>query len=311
MNLSSERIAVLAGGPSCEREISLISGRAVFDALRSRGWDTVMVDPKEDVVDELRSQGISAVFLALHGSFGEDGTIQRLLDEAGIRYTGSSASTSARAFDKSIAQAFFKKEGLDVPCFRILRQLDPIPRLEISEYPLVVKPSACGSSVGISILSKPEGFKKACQKARQYSDTVLIERYIAGRELTVGVLGGRTLPIVEVIPSRSFYDYQAKYQESGTRYECPARLSAEQEEDLRLATLRACRVLGCEVMARADFILGKDNAPYLLEVNTIPGLTGKSLLPKAAKAAGIDFPDLCVRILQLSLARAKAKQFNG
>lgn len=298
------KIAVLAGGSSCEREISLISGRAVFDALKNRGCDTVMIDPTEEVAVQLKAEGASAAFLALHGSFGEDGTIQRLLDEAGIFYTGSSASACARAFDKSTAQGLFQKEGLDVPGFRILRRSEPVPSLGVLEYPLVVKPSACGSSVGISILSQPEGLEEACRKAREYSDTVLIERYIRGRELTVGVLGGQALPIVEVIPLRTFYDYQAKYQESGTRYECPARLSVEQEEGLSQATLRACRVLGCEVMARADFILGKDNVPYLLEVNTIPGFTSKSLLPKAAKAAGVDFPDLCVRILQLSLDKA-------
>ena len=301
------KIAVLAGGSSCEREISLISGRAIFDALKNRGLNATLLDPGENFADHLKEWGTTIAFVALHGSFGEDGSVQRILEEAGIAYTGSRAEASARAFNKSVAQEIFKKENLNVPSFRVLKKSDPLPVLLASDYPLVVKPAACGSSIGISILTSG-GLEEACRKARDYSDTVLIERYVRGRELTIGILGDQALPPVEVIPLRSFYDTQAKYQDTGTRYECPARLTAAQEMDLREAAFKATRALGCEIMARVDFILGEDGAAYILEVNTIPGFTDKSLLPKAAKAAGIDFPDLCVRILQLSLERSQVAE---
>lgn len=303
-------IAVLAGGPSCEREVSLVSGRAVFDALRSKGIDAVIIDPADNVVDEIKKAGATAAFIALHGSFGEDGTIQKLLEEGGIAYTGSGVEASRRAFDKSIAQSVFKERGLRVPDFLVIRKGDSLPAENTLGYPLVVKPATCGSSVGISILKSGDLFREACAKAREYSDTILLERYIQGRELTVGLLGGQVLPAVEVVPLRSFYDYQAKYQDTGTRYECPAKLSASEAQTLKEMALESMRELGCSVLCRADFILAPDGRPYLLEVNTIPGLTGKSLLPKAAKAAGIDFPDLCVRILQLSLEKAKVKELG-
>lgn len=309
----SEKIAVLAGGSSCEREISLISGRAVFEALTARGFETLFVDPDEDLIVRLKAWGATVAFLALHGSFGEDGTVQRALDSAGVLYTGSSAEASAKAFDKSTAQRLFQTEGLSVPAACFLRRGQRIPDPSDKEFPLVVKPAACGSSVGISLVPSGKELASACAEAFRFSETILIERYIRGRELTVGILGGMALPLVEIITPRGFYDYQAKYQDPATRYESPTKLTSAETALLQDLALKAFHVLGCDVMARVDFILGQDGIPYLLEVNTIPGLTGKSLLPKAAKAAGIDFPDLCVRILQLSLERTapgKAKQ-NG
>ncbi len=295
---------MLAGGTSCEREISLISGRAVFDALKIRGLDVSLLDPaKGDFIAPLKNGGVSIVFIALHGSFGEDGTVQKMLDEAGIAYTGSSAAASARSFDKSIAQTIFKKIGLLVPESFALKKSDPLPKARSLKYPLVVKPAACGSSIGISILKRAEEFAEACRTAFMYSDVILIEQFIRGREVTVGVLGEEALPPVEVITPREFYDTQAKYKDSGTQYECPARLTLKETAELSKAALTAYHALGCEVMARVDFILGENSAPYILESNTIPGLTGKSLLPKAAKASGVEFPDLCVKILQLSVNR--------
>ena len=305
------KIAVLAGGPSCEREVSLVSGRAVFDALTARGYETILLDPVDDFVAPLKLWGPTIVFLALHGNFGEDGTIQRILDKAGIFYTGSGAKASARAFDKSVAQNLFRKEGLSAPASRILKKGVTLPHLGELEFPLVVKPSACGSSVGIHLVFSSKDFPSACADAFQFSESILAERYVKGRELTVGILGEEALPPVEIITPRGFYDYEAKYRDSATRYECPAKLSAGETALLQASALKATRALGCEVMSRVDFILAEDNTPYILEANTIPGLTGKSLLPKAAKAAGIDFPDLCVRILQLSQERVKAKQLNG
>jgi D-alanine-D-alanine ligase len=304
------RIAVLAGGPSCEREISLISGKAVFDALSGLGLPAILLDPGPDFVHRLKEENISFVFIALHGSFGEDGTVQRLLDQARIPYTGSGALASALAFDKSSAQPLFAKAGIPIPEFRILKKDQAVDfknfTLNGARGPLVVKPAKAGSSVGVHILSDPEGLRAAAEDAFLYSDTVLVERYIPGRELTVGILDGVTLPIVEVIASQKFYDYKAKYQDNRTRYEFPAKLDAAQAQKVSKAALLAYQTVGCEVMGRVDIILSLDDTPYVLEVNTIPGLTGKSLLPKAAQALGIDFPRLCVKIIELSLKKRMA-----
>ncbi len=300
-----KKIAVLAGGPSCEREVSLVSGKAVAEALRSAGFEVVVVDPVGDFLSELRASGAKAAFIALHGTFGEDGQIQRLLEAEGIRYTGAGAAASERSFDKSRAQAIFKEAGIRVPDFRVIAK-DAVPGRAPFGAPFVVKPATSGSSCGVTIVRDPSGFQAALEEAFRFSDHAVVDRFVKGRELTVGILGDEALPVVEVIPGRKFYDYEAKYGESGTRYEAPARLSADEAARVGSAALTAYRAIGCEVMGRVDVILSEDDRePYVLEINTIPGLTGKSLLPKAAKAAGIDFPALCVKILELSLNRAR------
>jgi D-alanine-D-alanine ligase len=302
--LNHEKISVLAGGPSCEREVSLVSGRAVYEALSSQGLSVNLIDPSGDFVTQLKKEKTTLCFIALHGTFGEDGTVQRMLDEADLLYTGSGPLASERAFHKSKAQNLFQKAQIPVPDFFVLRPNEASLKLPPSSaYPVVVKPSAAGSSVGVHLVTNEQEFISACQEAFRYSDEILVERYIHGRELTVGILEDKSLPVVEVILKRVFYDYEAKYGDSGTQYECPARLSPQIESFLRETALKAHQTLGCEVMSRADFILSKGEGAYLLEVNTIPGLTGKSLLPKAAKAAGIDFPALCVKILEHSLKK--------
>ncbi|MGH7198754.1 MAG: D-alanine--D-alanine ligase family protein [Candidatus Omnitrophota bacterium] len=303
---SGRKIAVLAGGPSHEREISLLSGRAVFDALTSKGLSLFMLDPEGDVVEKLKKENVEMAFLALHGTFGEDGTIQRMLDEAGIPYTGPGARVSEIAFDKARTQTLFQKAGIRVPAFQILQKGEEAALRAPWEFPFVVKPSRAGSSVGISIVSDARDYEKACEEAFHYDDTVLVEQYIPGRELTVGFLGNEALPVVEVIAQRKFYDYEAKYNDPGTRYEFPARLSPREEKAVVEAASDAYRALGCEVMGRVDVILGGDGMPTVLEVNTIPGLTAKSLLPKAARASGINFPDLCVKIIEVSWRKAEA-----
>ena len=301
------KIAILAGGPSCEREISLISGRAVFDALYARGLEVFMLDPVGDFMGELKKQNVSVVFLALHGSFGEDGTVQRMLEEAGIVYTGSGIEASEVAFDKAKTQALLKKAAIKVPEFVVFENKKDAGVKSPLPYPCVIKPTKSGSSVGISIISKDEDYERAVKEAFRYSDSIIVEQYVHGRELTVGILDNKALPVVEVIAARDFYDYQAKYQDTGTRYEFPAKLSEKMASIVSEIALRAYKAVGCEVMARVDIILADDQTPYVLELNTIPGLTGKSLLPKAAKASGIDFPDLCVKIIDLSLGRAEKR----
>lgn len=307
MDLSNEKIAILAGGPSCEREVSLISGRAVEEALGSRGIRTVFVDPDPDgkFVEELRREAVTAAFLALHGTFGEDGSVQTILERAEIPYTGSGPESSRLAFDKSVSQMLFRGAGLCVPDFRVLERgrecVSPFA------FPVVVKPACAGSSVGVTIVHEKEAYSDAVAEAFRWSERVLVERFVAGRELTVGILGDRPLPVVEIVARREFYDYQAKYQNTGTEYRVPAELPEGIRRAVQEQALAAYRELGCRVMARADVMLDAAGVPYLLEVNTIPGLTGRSLLPKAAAAAGIDFPGLCVRILELSLAATTAQ----
>lgn len=305
MTDARRRVVVLAGGVSCEREISLISGRAVFDAFMAKGYDAVFVDAKDDFMARIKAAGAPPVFIALHGTFGEDGTAQRMLEKEGVPYTGSGPAASELAFDKSRAQGVFAKAGLRVPRFRILQKNDPWPASLPFNVPFVVKPAASGSSVGITIVRRAEDAPAAYAEAFRWSERALAEEFITGRELTVGILGDEPLPIVEVIPGNAFYDYEAKYESSETRYEFPARLTAAEAHAVSRAALDAYRALGCEVMARVDVMLSAGGVPYVLEANTIPGLTGKSLLPKAARAAGIDFPDLCVKILDLSLNRVK------
>jgi D-alanine-D-alanine ligase len=306
-DLSNEKIAVLAGGSSCEREISLLSGKNVFEALSARGLKTVLIDAGSDLLSQLKRERVTAAFIALHGSFGEDGTVQRLLESAGIPYTGPGPQASELAFDKSRSQRLFSANGIRVPDFEVYADPKAVPVEPPMGYPVVVKPAKAGSSVGVSILRAPEGFAKAVESAFQYSDTILVDRFIQGRELTVGILGGQALPIVEIAAQRDFYDYEAKYGNAGTAYKVPAELSEEEAREVKRQALRAYRVLGCRMMSRVDLMLAEGKA-YVLEVNTIPGLTSKSLLPKAAAQAGIDFPGLCVRILAMALTDRKAKE---
>lgn len=305
--LRGKTIAILAGGPSCERDVSIVSGRAVEEALTSLGIRALVVDPDIEgkFIAGLRAAGVDAAFLALHGTFGEDGTVQRMLEEAGIAYTGSGPEAAHLAFDKSLSQALFREKGLSIPEHRVLLSPDsgsaPFP------LPVVVKPACAGSSVGVTIVREEAQYAPAVAEAFRWSGRVLVERFIAGRELTVGIVAGCALPVVEIAAAREFYDYQAKYKSSGTEYRVPAPLADETRERVQQLALSAYRALGCRVFARADVMLDAAGEPYLLEVNTIPGLTGRSLLPKAAGAAGIDFPALCVKILELSLTAFASK----
>ena len=297
--LQNERIAVLAGGPSCEREISLLSGRNVAEALRSKGIEPVWVDAVGDFMAQLKHEKITLAFIALHGTFGEDGTVQRLLEKEGILYTGPGPRASELAFDKSLSQDVFKKQGIRVPDFRVYKAIAEAPDRPVFEGPIVVKPTKSGSSVGVTIVTQTGAYRPALEEAFRYSDAVLVEKFIPGRELTVGILGEKALPIVEVIPKKQFYDYEAKYGDAGTRYEVPARLSETEARKVREEALKAYHALGCRMLSRVDLILTPEGEAAVLEINTIPGLTSKSLLPKAAREAGIDFPDLCVKILAM------------
>ena len=301
---------MLLGGPSSEREVSLKTGRAVASALRRQGLDVVEIDVGEDLsrlVDQLKEVRPHVVFIALHGTFGEDGVIQGVLEYLGLPYTGSGVLASALAMDKVASKRLFSYHGIPVPRYTIFRKegwtLPGETPLEELSYPLVVKPVAEGSTIGVSIVKEEEELDGALKEAYKYGDTVLVEEFVEGREITVGILGEEPLPVIEIIPETGFYDYRAKYTPGLTRYEVPAKLPRETAIMVQDMALLAHRALGCRDVSRVDFRLAEDGTPYILEVNAIPGMTETSLLPKAAAAAGISFEELVLRILESALKK--------
>lgn len=290
------RVSVLKGGISAEREVSLRTGAAVAGALRGLGHDVTEVVVESE--DFRVPAGCEAVFVALHGTFGEDGEVQRILEVRGVPYTGCGPESSARAFDKLASKRAFVAAGVPTPEFAVCGPETERPPLV---GPMVVKPPRQGSSVGVTRLGDPSRWREALAEALRFDDPVLVERMVIGRELTVGILGDEALPVVEIVPREGFYDYANKYTAGRTEYRCPAPLPAEVTGSVRAAALAAHRSLGCEIYSRVDVLLDESGAPWVLEVNTIPGMTETSLLPKAAAAAGLPFPALCEKILSLSL----------
>ncbi len=310
MSLFKDKIiGVLMGGLSKEREISLRSGNAVLEALLQRGYDAVPIDVAADVAEVLKAKEVEVAFLALHGRFGEDGCIQGLLEILSIPYTGSSVLASALAMDKYLSKDIARAEGLPTPDYHFFDGMHDDLHAFVSKVsipvPLMVKPSREGSTIGITKVEKKEDLEKAISTAFNLDSRVLIEKFIAGRELTVGLLNHEPLPVLEVRPKSGFYDYEAKYTPGKTEYLCPAELPEALAKKIQDYAKRINQRLGCEGVARADFILSEDQIPYFLEINTLPGMTGTSLVPKAAAAAGISFADLVEKIL--SSARVKVK----
>ncbi len=303
MNPYKENIVgVLLGGLSKEREISLKSGNAILEALLLRGYDAVPIDVARDVDELLQKKGVEVAFLALHGRYGEDGSIQGLLEIHGIPYTGSSVLASALALDKYLTKDIARAEGIPVPedlFFNAhLEDLQGFQKKMNLAFPLIVKPSREGSTIGIRRVESSKELQEAISQAALLDSRVLVEKFIAGREVTVAVLNQEPLPIVEVVPKSGFYDFDSKYTAGATQYFCPADLDEAMTGRLQNFGKRIYQRLGCEGVARSDFIIAKDGTPYFLEINTLPGMTSTSLVPKAAAAAGIHFEDLVERILQ-------------
>lgn len=290
------KICVLKGGPSAEREVSLRSGAAVAAALRGVGHEVSEVDVKG--ADFAVPAGTGVVFVALHGTFGEDGEVQRILEGRGLAYTGCGVASSARAFDKLDSKRAFVAGGVPTPEFEVCGRGTPRSPIPL---PVVVKPLRQGSSVGVTRVTAECLWTGAVEAALGFGATVLVERMVHGRELTVGILGDAALPVVEIVPREGFYDYSNKYTAGRTDYFCPAELGAETTARVQAAALAAHRALGCEVYSRVDVLLDAAGAPWVLEANTIPGMTETSLLPKAAREAGLEFGPLCERIIELSL----------
>jgi D-alanine-D-alanine ligase len=328
------KIAVLMGGTSAEREVSLASGLAVVKALRERGHQVSAVDTARGFVSveregELLPEGVHAAppgqladalppaalgevrevrdadvaFLALHGGIGEDGTLQALLELLGVPYTGTGPLGSAIAMDKDVSKRLLRDAEIPTLPWRVARApaftYDPGTVQELIGYPCIVKPSQQGSSVGLAVVERPEQLRAAVAEASRYDTEVMIERYVRGREVTVGVLGDQPLPPVEIRPKKGIYDYESKYTPGMTEYLCPAPLEQEITAQAQAFALRAFRVLKLRGYARVDFILANEQL-FCLEANTLPGMTATSLLPKAAAAADIPFPALCERIVELA-----------
>jgi len=293
------KVAVLMGGPSAEREVSLMSGKGVLEALRSKGVDAHTFDPAERELSDLKREGFERVFIALHGRFGEDGTVQGALEVLRIPYTGSGVLGSALAMDKWRTKLVWDASGIPTPRFAMVAPGTNWERLvELMGLPIIVKPVREGSTIGLTKVTEASQLPAAYELAARYDPLVIAEEFIEGQELTAAVLGESALPLVRIVAPEGNYDYRNKYFTDVTKYYCPSGVAPAVEEEIRQVTLKCFRVLGCRGWGRADLILRADGTYSFLEMNTSPGMTGHSLVPIAAKAAGLSYADLCVKILE-------------
>jgi D-alanine-D-alanine ligase len=306
-NWTGKKVAVLYGGRSSEREVSLKTGKACAEALASKGYDVTLVDVGLDLPERLRAARIDVAFNALHGRWGEDGCVQGLLEAMAIPYTGSGVLASALGMDKTVAKAMFGSLGLSLIDYKVF---PPAKAGEIGPadlpfgLPCVVKPAGEGSSVGVHLVKDPAQLRAACLDAASFKGDVIVERYLKGVEVNVAVLDGKALGAIEIEPANAFYDYAAKYTAGTTRYHYPARLPEAHVKRTMEAAEKAHRGLGCSGVTRVDFIVAADGTPYILEINTLPGMTATSLTPKIAAGIGIPFPDLCEKILDGAALKA-------
>lgn len=302
--VTNKKIGVLLGGLSSERDVSLSSGNAVLKALREKGYNAAAIDVGREVAAQLRQEKIEIAFNALHGKYGEDGAIQGLLELMGIPYTGSDVLASAIGMNKIVSKAVFKAAGLPVGAYLVVpagrRGLLSSVSAEIG-FPVFVKPSSEGSSVGVSRVETERELTAAAELAFTYDNEILVERYIKGKEVQVGILGDRALGAIEIVPKNRFYDYESKYKEGMSEHFYPARIPEAVYQRVLEAGLAAHRAIGCRGYSRVDFIVDDLGTPYILEVNTLPGMTATSLLPDIARGVGISFPDLVEEILRLAV----------
>ena len=307
------KVAVLMGGWSSERAVSLRSGQAVLDALVRSGVDAHGVDVhKQTVLQELESGGFDRAFIVLHGPGGEDGRIQAVLEVMDIPYTGSDVLASALAMDKWRSKMILEAAGLPTPDYMVLDDnSDPEYVVACLGLPLMIKPALEGSSIGMTRVEEPEQMRKAYETAAQFSGAVIAERWIDGGEYTVTVLGDEALPVIKLETPNAFYDYEAKYQSDQTRYLCPCGLETEQEGQLQRLALSAFRAVGARGWGRVDILCSEDGKPWVIELNTVPGMTDHSLVPMAAKAIGMDFDQLVYAILAQTLTGSNGHQQLG
>lgn len=301
VKVTTANIGVLMGGTSSEREISLRTGKAIYRALLRQGYRATTIDVDASLPSVLKRKKVDVAFLALHGPGGEDGTVQGLLDVLGIPYTGSGVRASAVGMDKSMTKILVEREGVPVAPGVSIRKGQGTAMPKKLKRPLVVKPIDQGSTVGVSIVHTPAQWKSALRRAWRQGSAIVAETFIDGREMAVSVLDGKALPIVEIVAPGGFYDYAAKYEKSETQYLCPAPITKAQDRQMKDLAVRSYAALGCEGAARVDFRLNAKGRPFFLEINTIPGMTERSLLPMAAAEAGMNYESLTKRILQSAL----------
>jgi D-alanine-D-alanine ligase len=300
-----KKIAVLMGGPGSERDVSLATGRGVSKALRSLGAEVVEVDVHDE--NFALPKDVDLAFITIHGTFGEDGQLQEILEKRGVAYTGDGVEASRAAFDKILSKEKFREHGVVTPEWEVI-EVGQRPTISV---PLVVKPARQGSTVGVVIVKDASELDSAMAEAAKYDRKLLIEKFVSGRELTIGILGDQALPILEIIPKGGFYDFNNKYPflnpqaGGGAEHVCPAEIDPNKTKQVQKQALHAFRALGLVVYGRVDVLLPDSGNPSVLEVNTIPGMTEASLLPEAAAAAGINYVDLCARIIALSRARVE------
>lgn len=308
VNPSTCRVALLAGGTSGEREISLASGKGAGEALRTAGFEVVELDPAEkNDLRRLIDEPFDVAFLCLHGKGGEDGVLQGFLETIGLPYTGPGVWSSATAMNKAISKLFYQQRGIPTAPFAFFRQgeaYDPAELADAMGGMCVVKPATEGSALGIYIVEGPEAIADALEKVFVIDDQVVVEKFIEGTEVTVAVLGNDdafALPVIKIVPRGEFYDFDSKYAPGGSQHLCPAPLDGELTNKLQHYAVEAHKALKCSGVSRSDFIIDGDGTPWILETNTIPGMTATSLLPDAARAAGIEFPELCTRLIGYAL----------
>ncbi|HBU70325.1 MAG TPA: D-alanine--D-alanine ligase [Elusimicrobia bacterium] len=297
--LKGKKIGVLLGGPSSEREISIKTGQAVAASLKGMGFNTVAIDAGADLPQKLKEQSVDFAFISLHGPMGEDGSVQGLLEVMKIPYTGCGVLSSAVSMDKASSKLVFNAFSIPTPASITLTRGDKIPA--VKKYPVVVKPATQGSAIGVSIPGNKAQYLAAIKTAFSYDDKILIEEFVAGTEITVGILGDKALPVIEIVPKGGFYDFKSKYQPGQSDHIIPARISPSAMKKSQELALRAFKALGCKAVARVDLIVDKSGKPWVLEINTIPGMTQTSLLPDAAKAAGLSFDSLVLKIVEYSV----------
>lgn len=317
MNKNNLKIGVLLGGRSAEREVSLRTGEAIYRSLLAKGYSAVKIDVGYDIAEQLKSNKINLAFIALHGKWGEDGTIQGLLEMLDIPYTGSSVLSSSLCMNKIATKKILLQEGLPTPDHYLInyRNMNKVGAeklekkiLEHINIPLVVKAPTQGSTIGISFVHQKAQLKKALQECSKYGDQLLIEKFIPGIEITASVLGNENpeaLPLIEIVSATGVYDYEAKYTAGMSEHIIPPRIPHKKQKEIQKLALDAYRALWCRGLARVDFILDETGQSYILEVNTIPGMTETSLFPDAARAAGIEFPELVEKIVRLALEKER------
>ncbi|MGL5631411.1 MAG: D-alanine--D-alanine ligase [Azovibrio sp.] len=293
------KVAVLLGGTSAERPVSLKSGAGVLGALQRQGVDAYPFDPAEQSLEELKAYDVA--FIALHGRYGEDGTIQGALALMGIPFTGPGVMASSVGLDKFRTKLIWQAAGLPIPSYAMLEADSDFDRIEAElGLPIFVKPVREGSSIGVSMVTEKGSLQAAYKEAVQHDSLVIVEAGVMGGEYTVGIVGNQALPIVKIEPATAFYDYEAKYLRDDTRYLCPCGLSAEKEAEIQAGALKAFQILGASGWGRVDFLMDKQGNHYYLEINTSPGMTDHSLLPMAARVAGMDYDQLVLKVLSLA-----------